>query len=323
MKESDGHYLICGVGVDQDLAAARSKALENGISEFEKLCAISQDCRGRESSATPRRTECTLKNGLHHCFRAFEFKVSTAPVVSIDTQSRQLDIEIEKTRERLREMAEFQRKQRELEILKEQERSGVIYEPTVDSFDRELVGKIGMLFNALPINVDKLEPGHSCCLGLLLGLDYNFLRSFWAGVFIAGSAGISRDSYGSGSVGEGAPNTTELKVSETAFSQFGMTLDWSFSERWGVYAEGGRADVQLSTRERRYDSLGRGSRGTEGNQIDFSMSFIGGGFAYRINSDSNRSDRFLGRIGIRTNTGNERYAGKSVAVFEIAWVIGI
>lgn len=64
----------CGVGDGTSESEARKKALENAIEEFQSLCKISSDCKGRSTSVEPKRLTCAQYTDYHYwkCYRLIE-----------------------------------------------------------------------------------------------------------------------------------------------------------------------------------------------------------------------------------------------------------
>lgn len=65
----------CGIGYGRDEDAARTKAFESAKSEFNRLCEISSNCRGRTVSVDPKRTTCDGENGKYKCYRLIVFTI--------------------------------------------------------------------------------------------------------------------------------------------------------------------------------------------------------------------------------------------------------
>lgn len=76
-KRNDNVFSICGVGDSlNDEGAARKKALDNAIAEFETICEMSSDCRRHKMTVEPKRTSCGIdKMGLTKCYRLIEITV--------------------------------------------------------------------------------------------------------------------------------------------------------------------------------------------------------------------------------------------------------
>jgi hypothetical protein len=68
-------WYACGVGEGTTEAYARQKALEHAIDEFKSLCQMSSDCRGKDTSAEPKRTTCMTGEGWWKCYRLIQISV--------------------------------------------------------------------------------------------------------------------------------------------------------------------------------------------------------------------------------------------------------
>jgi hypothetical protein len=84
--------LSCGVAVGDDENEARSKAFDNARNEFKKICDASSDCRGHETTVTPKRTTCDEITGKtaqietkYRCYRLLAFTIGKplAPAASV------------------------------------------------------------------------------------------------------------------------------------------------------------------------------------------------------------------------------------------------
>lgn len=60
-KRDGSTLMICGVGTASTEGDARKKALINSVDEFQILCNISADCKGRKFIVEPKRSAC-LRN---------------------------------------------------------------------------------------------------------------------------------------------------------------------------------------------------------------------------------------------------------------------
>lgn len=70
----------CGVALALDEGAARAYASTNAKNEFDFICSMSSDCRGREFSVTPKRTTCAPDSGGVKCHRLLVFTLADASV---------------------------------------------------------------------------------------------------------------------------------------------------------------------------------------------------------------------------------------------------
>lgn len=66
----------CGIGVAGDEASARLKAFDSAKAEFDRLCAASDDCKGRKVTVDPRRTTCEPAGGGFKCYRMLSFIIA-------------------------------------------------------------------------------------------------------------------------------------------------------------------------------------------------------------------------------------------------------
>ena len=81
-QRRDNTVLGCGVATGDDENEARSKAFDNARTEFKKICDASDDCRGHETSVTPKRTSCDEIAGKmgqmeskYRCYRLVAFLI--------------------------------------------------------------------------------------------------------------------------------------------------------------------------------------------------------------------------------------------------------
>ena len=65
--------LSCGVAMDVTESAAREAALQNAISEFDMLCELSANCRGRDTNVDPIRNSCEKVKGGYKCYRGVQY----------------------------------------------------------------------------------------------------------------------------------------------------------------------------------------------------------------------------------------------------------
>lgn len=78
-EESSGRsgntILACGVGESMTEDYARKRALHNAIEEFETICELSTDCRGKATIAESKRTTCEKENGHIKCYRLLQVTI--------------------------------------------------------------------------------------------------------------------------------------------------------------------------------------------------------------------------------------------------------
>lgn len=60
-KKNGNTMEVCGVGTASTEGEARHQALQNSIKDFQTICNLSQDCKGRKINIEPKRSTC-LKN---------------------------------------------------------------------------------------------------------------------------------------------------------------------------------------------------------------------------------------------------------------------
>lgn len=72
----DGNTIwACGVGEATLEHLSRKYALDHAIEEFNTLCQISSDCRGKKTSVEPKRMTC-YKNGIIlKCYRLIQVTI--------------------------------------------------------------------------------------------------------------------------------------------------------------------------------------------------------------------------------------------------------
>ena len=68
-KREGNTIWACGIGESTDEANARRLALKDAHREFDDICQMSDDCRGKESSVDPQRTSCEAFRGHFKCHR--------------------------------------------------------------------------------------------------------------------------------------------------------------------------------------------------------------------------------------------------------------
>lgn len=65
----------CGIGSGNDESHARAAAFQDAANEFMRVCVISSDCAGHETTVTPGRTTCAPSKGGITCQRAVTFEI--------------------------------------------------------------------------------------------------------------------------------------------------------------------------------------------------------------------------------------------------------
>lgn len=69
-KREGNTILACGIGIGMDEGTARHAALNDAKREFQSICEMSVDCREKDVTVDPQRTECGLnKRGVMQCYR--------------------------------------------------------------------------------------------------------------------------------------------------------------------------------------------------------------------------------------------------------------
>lgn len=58
----ESEYQICGVGEDHKESEARLTALNNAVKAFNIVCNLSTDCKGKNRTIIPGRTDCNVLN---------------------------------------------------------------------------------------------------------------------------------------------------------------------------------------------------------------------------------------------------------------------
>jgi len=77
-KRDDDVFWACGMAEGISEGVVRADALKAAIQEFNMVCELSTDCRGRGRRVTPARTTCTeAKNGVVKCVRMIEVELFT------------------------------------------------------------------------------------------------------------------------------------------------------------------------------------------------------------------------------------------------------
>jgi len=74
-KIQNASVVSCGIGIGQDEATARAKALANAKEEFDFICHASDGCLDRNVSVSPGRTSCEGNHGLVKCYRMVTFTI--------------------------------------------------------------------------------------------------------------------------------------------------------------------------------------------------------------------------------------------------------
>lgn len=86
----------CGVGEANDLEAARRKSRESAIEEFDRLCDLSLDCKGKQVTITPLRTDCKPTNNGFICYRGIKFEIHEENASNSEVNTAAIDAELEK-----------------------------------------------------------------------------------------------------------------------------------------------------------------------------------------------------------------------------------
>jgi len=69
--------LACGIGIGASEPEARLKALDYAKAEFERICSMSSDCRGREVVLIPGRNTCETQGEEQvRCYRGITFEIA-------------------------------------------------------------------------------------------------------------------------------------------------------------------------------------------------------------------------------------------------------
>lgn len=74
-QKRDTTILACGIGNAGDENGARAQAFENAKKEFDRICTLSDDCRGRKINVVPNRTACEQKANIVTCRRLLSFQI--------------------------------------------------------------------------------------------------------------------------------------------------------------------------------------------------------------------------------------------------------
>lgn len=78
---SGNTMMICGIGTSGVEGEARKRALNYAINEFETICNLSSDCKGRKVIVEPKRSSCSAHKPINPysttdiitCHRMFTF----------------------------------------------------------------------------------------------------------------------------------------------------------------------------------------------------------------------------------------------------------
>lgn len=100
--------LACGIGESDSEAEARDLAYSNAMTEFRRVCDVSDDCRGQAVTVRPSRTECDATDDGFKCYRAVS--------ISIEERAESLDLEIEKQQRKLAAVQEAKAKEEKLDF---------------------------------------------------------------------------------------------------------------------------------------------------------------------------------------------------------------
>ena len=65
-KREGNALMICGVGTASTEGDARTKALINSVNEFQIMCNLSSDCKGRKFIVEPKRSTCLANPSKFH-----------------------------------------------------------------------------------------------------------------------------------------------------------------------------------------------------------------------------------------------------------------
>ena len=109
----------CGIGRDITEPGARLNALENSIAEFNKICALSADCKNRSYNIIPKRNSCkSTRDGHFQCYRGQEFEllteISATDMSQTDAEISQIDEQIDLKNKKLEALRKLQQKKRDL-----------------------------------------------------------------------------------------------------------------------------------------------------------------------------------------------------------------
>jgi hypothetical protein len=65
----------CGIGIGKTENDARAQAFDNAKAEYERVCNASDNCRGRQVKADPRRLTCEPAGAAIKCYRMVVFSI--------------------------------------------------------------------------------------------------------------------------------------------------------------------------------------------------------------------------------------------------------
>jgi hypothetical protein len=113
--------LACGIGLGSTEPEARLKALDYAKAEFDRVCSMSSDCRGREVTLIPGRNACeTLAEGQVRCYRGMTFEWVKGPATGDGTSEAEMALLNERIRLREQELEAareaFEKRQRLKEL---------------------------------------------------------------------------------------------------------------------------------------------------------------------------------------------------------------
>ena len=287
---SSTSYLACGVALAPTEALAREAALDNGLSEFSKICNETPSCRDQERTLVPARVSCSKVENAYKCVRAVHIQILDIKRSDIRIDENELQLKISKKqndlsrlREELQKVAELKRLDREtqeMETLRQKVESEEVTLAELESrlghvekYQKPRAWSVSIYFgyNDAPLEIEK-----SGSFGFSFGIENQFISWF----SVSGSIGSFSGGDGSPSR-TGTPNTTENYISDASVTETYVDMGFHI-DRFRVAPLYGLQAYSSETTEINYSPLGIGTTGASTSKSG-SRTFFGLGSSYRYN----------------------------------------
>lgn len=324
----------CGVGQAEGLDDARNNAREQATAEFNRICVISSDCRNFDYDVFPKRTDCEESKGIHTCFRAIDFEVSSTKRSSVYIDVHQVELELDAKR---REIAEIESKIEKLKVLAAAKEESQRKQADLIALEYELATNEGAEVKLQQLsNAD--EPGYKYThllyknsfktavkfwdtrftssneINLILDIAYEFRPIHWLGIQV--NYGLGAD-FGSGQVQSAgdvpqtaSPNSHEQYDGKMRFNEIGLAA-LLYTGIHGTYLKGevGQANATRGVYDVTYGPLGTGMSTSQSNVthaktfsglglgFDSRNEYKGLGFFFELGARKSNDDGKLGTVG--------------------------
>lgn len=94
-QRSGNIIMACGVGKSVNLETARASAREEAVNEFNRVCALSSDCRTYDYNVIPMRTDCSIEGSQNVCYRAIQFEITDKKRSDIYVDTDQIETDLQ------------------------------------------------------------------------------------------------------------------------------------------------------------------------------------------------------------------------------------